>query len=124
MTTAARAAYAKPGAAVRTERSTEYEAIARITARLKSADAKGHAAFRDLVAAVHDNRRLWATLAADVASSGNALPDALRAQVIYLAEFTDKHSRLVLDRSAGTAPLVEINTAVLRGLRGDGGTAQ
>ena len=56
-----------------------------------------------------------------MASDANALPDALRARIVYLAEFTRQHSRKVLGREAGIDALVEINTNVLRGLRGDGG---
>ena len=68
--------------------------------------------------------RLWSTLALDVADPDNALPAALRAQLFYLFEFTEVHSRRLLGRD-GASPdiLVEINTAVLRGLRGEGGTA-
>jgi flagellar biosynthesis activator protein FlaF len=121
MTAMARSAYASPGAPVRTARSTEYDAIARITARLKAAVTSQPPGFAQLAAALHDNRRLWTTLAADVADPGNALPDALRAQLLYLAEFTDQHSRKVLAREADADALIEINTAVMRGLRGDRG---
>jgi flagellar biosynthesis activator protein FlaF len=121
MTAMARAAYASPDAPVRTQRATEYDAIARITARLKAADAPDGVEFAKLAAALHDNRKLWATLAADVAEPENPLPGALRARILYLAEFTDHHSRKVLARQAGADPLIEINTAVMRGLRGDGG---
>ena len=121
----ARAAYGAPAAPTRTPRATEYEAIARITARLKAAtgrDARDAAGFAELAAALHDNRRLWATLATDVADPGNPLPQALRAQLFWLAEFSDQHSGKVLAGTADPGVLVEINTAVMRGLRGDAGS--
>ncbi len=120
-TAKARAGYGAAAAPARTPRASEYDLIARVTAQLKSAEAKGRDGFAELVQAVHINQRLWTTLAIDVASDTNALPDPLRARIVYLADFTRQHSRKVLGREAGIDPLVEINTSVLRGLRGDTG---
>lgn len=115
----ARNAYAQTSTATRTPRGIEYQVIARVTHRLKSAAQKGGAGFAELAAAVADNRRLWTILATDVARSGNGLPDELRARILYLAEFTNAHSRAVLAGRASPAPLLEVNAAVLRGLRQD-----
>jgi flagellar biosynthesis activator protein FlaF len=69
-------------------------------------------------AALHDNRQLWITLATDLASADNALPQGLRAQLFYLAEFSLLQSSQALrDHSALTA-LIDINKAVMRGLDG------
>ena len=70
-----------------------------------------------LVTAIHENRRLWTILAGDVADDGNTLPEQLRAQIFYLAEFTGQHSAKVLSGKAGVEILIEINMAVMRGLR-------
>ncbi len=113
----ARTAYASPAAPTRTARSLEYDAFARVTHRLKSAIAVGHGGFTTLVHALHDNRSLWTTLAADVADADNGLPQALRAQIFYLSEFTRQHSGKVLTGTAKADILVEINTALMRGLR-------
>jgi len=59
---------------------------------------------------------MWDTLAVNVVDENNALPKSLRAQIFYLAEFTTVHSRLVLKGNADAQPLVDINTAILRGL--------
>ncbi len=115
----ARNAYAQTSTATRTPRGIEYQVIARVTHRLKSAAQKGDAGFGELAAAVADNRRLWTVLATDVARSGNGLPDELRARILYLAEFTNVQSRAVLAGRASPAPLLEVNAAVLRGLRQD-----
>ena len=48
---------------------------------------------------------------------GAALPDDLRARIFYLAEFTDQHTRKVLNGRDTAGPLIEINTAIMRGLR-------
>lgn len=111
-------AYGAPAAPTRTPRSVEYDAVARVTRRLRTAEAAGPGSFPEMVAALHDNRALWTTFAADVADAANALPPDLRARLFYLAEFTRAHTSRVLARQAGAGPLVEINTAILQGLRG------
>lgn len=95
----------------------EYEAVARITARLRSADQQGNQGFSALAEALYENNRLWNIFAVDVADADNQLPKELKAQVFYLAEFTQQHTSKVLARQATVAPLLEVNTAILRGLR-------
>ncbi|MFD3191735.1 flagellar biosynthesis regulator FlaF [Sedimentitalea sp. HM32M-2] len=110
-------AYSAVSAPTRTARGTEYEAVARITTRIRSAYEKGPAGFPALAAALHDNRKLWNIFATDVADAGNPLPKDLKARLFYLAEFTNQHTSKVLARQASIQPLLEINTAILRGLR-------
>lgn len=118
----ARQAYAQPASPVRTDRGTEQAVFERVTARLSAANRAG-APVRDRAAAIHDNRRLWTLLAADAAGDGNALPPQLRAQIVYLCEFTHAHSRAALSDGLPLDPLIDINTAVMRGLRGEAGAA-
>ncbi|GAA6188407.1 flagellar biosynthesis regulator FlaF [Litorivita sp. NS0012-18] len=113
----ARQAYANQAAPTRTTRGTEYEVFAKITHRLNAAARKGKLGFPELASAIHDNRKLWTLLATDVADDGNGLPDDLRARIFYLAEFTQVHSRKVLKNQASAAALIEINAAMMRGLR-------
>lgn len=116
-------AYSQQEAPTRSLRSIEYDLLAQTTRRLRSAWAIRAEDFPGLVRAVTDNQQLWSTLAADVALPGNMLPAALRARLFYLFEFTVQHSRAVLDGKASVEVLADINTAVMRGLRGDGGGA-
>ena len=113
----AQRAYSEAAAPTRTPRGTEYDIMAKVTHRLIAAARQGRKGFAELSRAVHDNRQLWTLLAVDVANKDNELPEALRAQIFYLAEFTQLHSRKVLRREATVAPLVEINSSVMRGLR-------
>lgn len=117
----AKTAYAAPDQPTRTLRGTEYEVFARITHRLKAAHALGDAGFASLARAIYDNRRLWTMLAADVADPGNQLPAPLRAQIFYLAEFTNLHSSKVLAGTANSEVLIDINTSIMKGLRQQGG---
>ncbi len=116
----ARTAYDPVKAAVRTPKSVEYEAFARVTRLLKSADGKGKDGYRSMVTALHENRRLWTVLAASVADGSNALPAATRASLFYLAEFTESHSRKVIKKEADVGVLLEINAAIMGGLRAQG----
>lgn len=114
--------YARPEAPTRSLRSVEYDLLAQVTQRLRAAWSQRATDFPALVRAVTDNVQLWSTLASDVALPGNSLPAALRARLFYLYEFTAQHSRSVLENKASVEVLADINMAVMRGLRGDGGT--
>ncbi|SFT96306.1 flagellar protein FlaF [Sedimentitalea nanhaiensis] len=80
----------------------------------------GPAGFTSLAEALHDNRKLWNIFAIDVADPGNSLPKDLKARLFYLAEFTNHHTSKVLARQASVEPLLEVNTAIMRGLRSRG----
>jgi flagellar protein FlaF len=116
-------AYLRQEAPTRSLRSVEYDLIAQVTRRLRSAWANRDGDFPGLARAVADNQALWSALAADVALPGNSLPAVLRARLFYLYEFTAQHSRAILDGKGSVEVLAEINTAVMRGLRGEGGGA-
>ena len=113
----AQRAYAPNSTSIRTPRGTEYEVVARITHKLKAAAENLPANFPKLAMALHENRSLWTILAADVVDQKNELPKELRARIFYLAEFTRQHTSKVLANEASVAPLLEINTAILRGLK-------
>ena len=115
----AQRAYARTDTPARSARDLEYELLARITRRLAATAANtDHGA---LVSALHDNEKLWRTFAADVSQPENGLPPDLRARLYYLYEFTAQHSPKVRDGAESVAVLVDINTAVMRGLRGERG---
>lgn len=113
----ARTAYSDATAPIRTERSTEYQIFARITHRLSDASSENIEGFIKLAEAIHENRRLWTILASDVSNKDNGLSKQLRAQIFYLAEFTEIHSQKVLAKEASVDALIEVNTAIMRGLR-------
>lgn len=117
----AQRAYATTFEKVSTPRSVEFQVIARITHRMKKAVQTGDR--RALIDAMHDNRILWNTLAADVALPGNALPADLRARIFYLSEFTAHQTRKVLRNEDTAVPLLEVNAAILGGLQTEGNTS-
>nr|WP_256365696.1 flagellar biosynthesis regulator FlaF [Thioclava sp. JE_KL1] len=115
----AKTAYSNPSQPMRTPRGLEFELFARITRRLKQVSSQG-APFAALAEAIFENRRLWTALAADVADPENGLPQDLRARIFFLHEFTQAHSRLVLSQDRSVDALIDVNTAIMRGLRQDG----
>lgn len=120
----ARTAYSStsPQAApIRSARDIEYEVLGRITYRLRDAAHHKSRDYLAFVEALHDNRRLWTLLATDLADPSNSLPDQLRAQLFYLAEFTFQHSSKILAGTASADPLIDINAAVMRGLQSRSG---
>ncbi|WP_418904512.1 flagellar biosynthesis regulator FlaF [Cereibacter sphaeroides] len=119
--TMARNAYGAGQGSARTPRSTEYALLAQVTTRLKEADKRDPLAFPALAQAIEQNRKLWLQFAMDVAHPDNGLPRDLRARIFYLYEIVQQHSSKVLSRKADTDLLIDINTAVMRGLAGQGG---
>ncbi|MDE0591363.1 flagellar biosynthesis regulator FlaF [Halocynthiibacter sp. C4] len=113
----AKSAYGTTRETIRTPKSIEFEAFARISHSLKSAEEKGKKGFNSLVQALDTNRKLWTILAADVAEEKNPLPQELKARIFYLAEFTNLHTRKVLKREASAQVLIEINMSIMRGLK-------
>lgn len=112
----AQSAYRDQARSVRTDRGLEYDAFARVTQRLVMAAGQDPRDISNLAAALHDNRRLWTILATDVADAQNPLPAPLRAQIVSLAQFCHRHSSAVLTTKASLQPLIDINTAIMRGL--------
>lgn len=116
----ARTAYGRPETPVRSPRQIEYDLFARITQRLTSTYQNRQQDYPAFVQALNDNARLWRTLARDLANPGNGLPDPLRKKLCYLAEFSLQHGRKVISAEAEVSVLIDINTSIMRGLRGEG----
>jgi flagellar protein FlaF len=119
MTPDARTGYAQAAAPVRTERGTEYAVFARMTAALRAVDETDKRQFPALARAVHDNQRLWSALEDDLRHEANALPVPLKAQLLGIAGFVRRQSNAVLAGRGSVAPLIDINTAIMKGLRGE-----
>ena len=119
----AAASYGNPTTALKTARTAEYEVIARITARLRKALDGGQLSFPALAEAMTENRRLWTEFATDLAAQENKLPESLKVQLLNLAQFTLNHTNAVLEGRASADVLIDINTAIMRGLSGNAGAS-
>lgn len=112
-------AYQRANQQAEPPRQTEYRAFAEATRGLIAANDTPD----DLAVtseALLRNRRLWSMLAADCASPGNRLPQELRASIISLSLFVDRHSSAVIRERADIDVLIEINRTIMQGLAGDG----
>lgn len=111
--------YKQNAETVKTPRDVEYEMLARVTGKIKACLSQSMGKISpSLAKALHENQRLWVAFAVDLAHVDNALPKELRARLFYLSEFVLNFTPQVLDGKASAEQLVEINTIVMRGLRG------
>lgn len=112
--------YSQNSVSTRSGRRTEYDAIARVTKGLRDTATKAKSDFPAYAEALNLNQRLWTALVVDLADKNNPLPAELKARLIYLGEFTRHHTRKILRDGASVMPLLEINMAVMRGLKNEG----
>ena len=97
-------------------RQTEYRAFALATRGLIDAASLPATEVGRRGEALARNRQLWTLLASDCASEGNILPKPLRAQIISLSMFVDRHTSAVMREGADMEILVEINRTIMQGL--------
>lgn len=102
---------------VRTDRDNEYLIFSRITRQLQQATESNDR--RLMIEAAYANNELWTALAADLSHPGNGLPDNVKAGILSLAIFSIKLGQRVLSKNDSADPLIEINTKMMKGLRGD-----
>ena len=109
------AAYQRVQTIAEHPRGTEARLIAEITREMNCAwdtGCRGAA----LMPALHRNREMWSTFAAACGAQGNALPDALRAAIVSLALWVDRHTSEVIAGREPVDALVEVNRELLEGL--------
>ena len=97
-------------------RQTEYRAFAMATRGLIDAASLPSTEVGRRAEALAANRRLWSLLASDCAAEGNSLPQGLRAQIISLSIFVDRHSSAVMRQGAAFDVLIDINRSIMQGL--------
>ena len=99
-------------------KQTEFRLFGVVTRALMDAaqtDASDH---RGRMKALHWNRRLWTTLATDCAKPENLLPTPLKANIISLSIWVDKHTSQVMQKQAAIQPLIDVNRIIMQGLSG------
>lgn len=95
-------------------RQAEYRIFGQVTNQLMSARDSGSK--KEIIRAVAWNRRFWLALQADLAMEDNKLPNQLRAQLISLSIWVDKHSGKVIRGHAEMEPLIDVNKTIMAGL--------
>ena len=99
-------------------KQTEYRLFGLVTRALMDAAQKDAADHRGRMKALHWNRRLWTTLATDCANTDNHLQVPLKANIISLSIWVDRHTSDVMQKQAAIQPLIDINRIIMQGLSG------
>jgi flagellar protein FlaF len=101
----------------------EYRLFGQVTRALMSAAEADVGDMATRIDALDWNRRLWSVLATDCSDSSNSLPMELRAQIISLSLWVNKHSSAVMRKEEDFQPLIDINRIIMQGLSGSTGPA-
>lgn len=96
-------------------RGTEYRLMSQITAEMIAARDAGLAGVK-LMPALHRNRRAWSTFSTVCSAPDNQLPEDLRARIISLAIFVDRHTTEVVCGREAVDDLIHLNRAIIDGL--------
>ncbi len=110
--------YKSSAQSISSERGLEYQVFSQVTRDLAAVRVGTHDYHSKIASALNKNMKLWTILASEVADASNSLPPQLRASIFYLAEFTRNQTAKIYAGEANPSILVEINTTVMRGLRG------
>lgn len=102
----------------RNAKDLEYEVILGVTRELSKHSGPAKSDFPALTVALNKNERLWIEIGAQVADPENLLSANLRARLFYIAKFVTHQTSQVLSGAIGVESLIEMNVAVLRGLKG------
>lgn len=94
---------------------TEYRLFGQVTGALMEARDKAYSGVK-LIDPLDWNRRMWTTLSTDCSVEGNGLPDKLRAGIISLAIFVNRHTSEVMRGEADIDDLININRQIMEGL--------
>jgi flagellar protein FlaF len=113
-------AYQQAAQRAEAPRDLEYRLLGQVTRALLDASELDPADFAGRIDALDWNRRVWTALANDCASDGNALPQAVRAQIISLSIWVGRHTSAVMRREAKIDDLIDVNRAIMQGLASSG----
>jgi flagellar biosynthesis activator protein FlaF len=109
-------AYQQVSARAESPRELEYRLFGQVTRALIEAADADPLDFKTRMDALDWNRRLWSTLATDCASADNGLPVPVRAQIISLSLWVNKHTSAVMRRTEEFGPLIDLNRIMMQGL--------
>ena len=110
-------AYKKTMEDISSPRDQEAKVISAITKGLERHASEGpkSASLKDYLV---KNQRLWVAVRNDTGSEGNTLPQALRAQLVSLSLWVERHTTSVLTGEGDVQELIDINRSLIAGLSG------
>ncbi|MDB5444585.1 MAG: flagellar FlaF family protein [Phenylobacterium sp.] len=118
-------AYQQAAARAESPRDIEYRLFGQVTRALMTASEAEAAEIGARMDALDWNRRLWSVLAADCASPGNQLPAQVRANIISLSLWVNRHTSAIMRNEAEFSALIDVNKMMMQGLepRGEASAA-
>lgn len=108
-------AYRRAQEIAATPRSTEYRLMSQVTAEMIAARDAGLTGV-GLMPALHRNRRTWSTFSTLCADPENQLPEDLRARIISIAMWVERHTTDVVCGRESIDDLILVNRAIIEGL--------
>ena len=109
-------AYQRASQAAENPRDAEYRLFGQVTRALIAAAEADETDFQKRIDALDWNRRMWGVLASDCAGPDNKLPEIVRARIISLSLWVNRHSSAVMLREEGFQPLIDVNRMIMQGL--------
>lgn len=109
-------AYQQARARSESPRDAEYRLFGQVTRALMDAAEAPVDDLQTRINALDWNRRVWSALAADCAQPQNALPPALRAQIMSLSMWVGRYSSQVMRREETFDALIDVNRIMMQGL--------
>ena len=111
-------AYKTAAARAESPREMEYRLFGQVTRALMHAATVDQTDIKTRIDAIDWNRRLWSTLASACQDQDNAMALPMRAQIISLSLFVNRHSSEIMRGDEDFEPLIDINKMVMQGLSG------
>lgn len=115
-------AYVRARAFAETPRMSELRLIAEVTHELVMA-AEQRLRGAELMRPLHRNREMWSVFATMCADDANQLPPELRARIVSIGLWVDRHTSAVMRGEEDLDALIDVNRTIMEGLTGDVGTA-
>ena len=109
-------AYQQAAQRAETPRDIEYRLFGQVTRALMDASLAQAGEIGVRMDALDWNRRLWSVLAADCAHPGNLLPESVRANIISLSLWVNRHTTAIMRNEAEFGPLIDVNKLIMQGL--------
>jgi len=109
-------AYQQAATRAESPRDVEYRLFGQVTRALMAAAELASTDIAGRMDALDWNRRLWSVLAADCATEGNQLPAQLRASIVSLSLWVNRHTSAIMRNEAGFEPLIAVNKMMMQGL--------
>lgn len=110
-------AYRQVQGTVQTNRDMEFRLLGQVTgALIRARDGEG--TMQDRYNAILWNEKVWDAFFCDLSEPGNHLPDTLKNNLIQLAHWVTRETRLAIeDESLSLESLVTVNREIMEGLK-------